>query len=232
MAISLFVYLVSFSGKFYFWGNYFFTLPQSNYFDEAGVTSEVLLFLRSFLFLEQSPLGSSQFFSEQLPLLRKTSTKQPLLENRQFFKVGTFENKDLFDGETAQNKNIFGRGTFSNQALLRSINFFRRVTFWKKLISRKCNIPHCLLFLDTYFFRVATFLKKNLLSIAATFSEELLFYNILFPKRYYFTATFPFHSYTSYLSVSNYVSSIQVGYNKSLGVLSCVSINAQSRVID
>ena len=62
MAISLFVYIVSFSGKFYFWGNYFFTLPQSNYFDEAGVTSEVLLFLRSFLFLEQSPLRSSQIF--------------------------------------------------------------------------------------------------------------------------------------------------------------------------
>ena len=40
-------------------------------------------------------------------------------------------------------------------------------------------------------------------STAATFSEYLLFYNILFQKSYYFTATVSFHSYTTYLFVSN-----------------------------
>ena len=49
-----------------------------------------------------------------------------------------------------------------------------------------------LLFLENFLFRAATFSKD------ATFSEELLFYNILFQKSYYFTATVPFHSYTTY----------------------------------
>ena len=43
--------------------------------------------------------------------------------------------------------------------------------------------------------------QKAVPSTAATFSEELLFNNILFQKRYYFTATLPFHSYTSYLFI-------------------------------
>ena len=68
---------------------------------------------------------------------------------------------------------------------------------FKKLNSRKSN----------WGFKRA-FLQKTLLSIAAIFPEELLFYNILFQKSYYFTATFPFPSYTSYLSVRNKVSSI------------------------
>ena len=60
----------------------------------------------------------------------------------------------------------------------------------------------------TYFFWRTAFLErllfqKTLPSIVATFSEELLFYNILFQKGYYFTATVPFHSCTTYLFVSN-----------------------------
>ena len=47
----------------------------------------------------------------------------------------------------------------------------------------------------TYFFWRVFFLEqllfqKTLPSIAATFSEELLFYNIFFQKSYYFLATF------------------------------------------
>ena len=40
---------------------------------------------------------------------------------------------------------------------------------------------------------------------AATFSKELLYYNILFQRRYFFTASLPFHRYTSFLSVSYYL---------------------------
>ena len=69
-------------------------------------------------------------------------------------------------------------------------------------------------------------------SIAATFPEELLFYHALFQKSYYFTATVLFRSYTSYLFVSNYVNSVPVSCSLSAGVLSCVSIIAQSRIRD
>ena len=43
-------------------------------------------------------------------------------------------------------------------------------------------------------------------SIAATFSEKLLFQNIHFQKSYYFTGALLFHSYTSYYLVINWVS--------------------------
>ena len=125
-------------------------------------------------------------FSEEALFQMKTSTKQPFLENRWFFRVRTFWSKDLFGGENVYNKNIFRRGAFSNQVILRSINFFRGVTFWNKLIFRKCNIPNCLLFLDSYFFRVLTFLKdltfhsnyffRRTNFSQRTFSKEILFY--------------------------------------------------------
>ena len=89
----------------------------------------------------------------------------------------------------------------------------------------------------TYFFWRTAFLErllfqKTLPSIAATFSEELLFYNILFQKSYYFIATVPFHSYTSYLFASNQVNSVPVKCSLSTGVFSCLSAIAQSHIID
>ena len=114
----------------------------------------MLPFLRSFLF-QNNHLFAAVIFSQYLLFQSKTFTEQPLLEKRQFFRADTFRNTDFFGGETVSNKEIFRRGPFSNEELLR--NFFRRVTFWKKLIFQKSNIPHCLLFLDSYFFRVATF---------------------------------------------------------------------------
>ena len=186
--MSLLTHVVTFSRQFYFWRNQFFTLPQSNYFDtsysfEPAVTSELLIFLKSFLF-QNIHLFVAAIFSEQLLFQRKTSTKQAFLENRWFFRICTFWSKDFFGGENVYNKNIFRRGTFSNQVLLRSINFFRRVTFWNKLIFRKCNIPNCILFLDRYFFRVLTFLKdltfhSNYFFRRTTFSKEIIFFSII-----------------------------------------------------
>ena len=110
-----------------------------------------------------------------------------------------------------------------------SINLFRKATFWKKLIFQKA------IFRITYFFWGAVFLEqllfqKTLPPIAATFSEELLFYNT-FSEELCFTATVPFHMYTSYLVVSNLVNSVPVKRSLSAGVLSCISIIAQSRII-
>ena len=74
--------------------------------------------------------------------------------------------------------------------------------------------------------------EKALPSIAVTFSEGLLFYNILFQKSYYFTVTIRFHIYTSYLFISKKVNSVPDKGSLSAGVLSCVSVIAQSRTID
>ena len=73
---------------------------------------------------------------------------------------------------------------------------------WKKQIFQKID------FRITYFFWRAVFLEqllfqKMLPSIAATFSEELIFYNMLFQKSYFFAATVPFLSHAFYLFVSN-----------------------------
>ena len=108
----------------------------------------------------------------------------------------------IFSEELLRIKISKKRATFSKQVLLHSINLLRKATFWKKLIFQKIN------FRIIYFFWRAVFLEqlllqKTLRSIVATFPEELLFYNTIFEKSYYFTTTVPFHSYTSYLFVSN-----------------------------
>ena len=64
------------------------------------------------------------------------------------------------------------------------------------------NIPHYLLFLESYLFREATF-SSDTTFYSSYFSEELLSHNILFQKSCYFTATLPLHNYTYYLSASN-----------------------------
>ena len=204
MAISFLAYVVTFSAQFYFLRNYFFTLPQSNYFDTSVTLSKQLL-LRADTFFEAVIFEAVEavVFSEQLLFQKKTSTKQPLLEKRWFFRICIFRSNYLFAGETVQNKNIFRRGTFSNQVLLRSINLFRRVTFWKKLIFWKCNIPYCLLFLDSYFFRVAAYLKyltfhNSYCFRIATFSQNIFSKEILF----YSYVSFP-PLYPSCLSASN-----------------------------
>ena len=43
---------------------------------------------------------------------------------------------------------------------LHSVNFFKRVIFWKKLIFQKSNVPYYILFLESYLFRAASFFKR------------------------------------------------------------------------
>ena len=86
---------------------------------------------------------------------------------------------------------------FQSRYFYTASTFSEKLHLGKKLIFQKSNIPHYLLFLESCHFRAAAFSKD------ATFSEELLFYNILFQKSYYFTVTIPLHSYTCYLFVSN-----------------------------
>ena len=78
---------------------------------------------------------------------------------------------------------------------LHSVNFFKRVVFWIKLIFQKSNVPYYILFLESYLFRAAfsrdaTFYSSYLLRRVAflqhIFSEELLFYSYASFSRLHF----------------------------------------------
>ena len=117
----------------------------------------------------------------------KTSTEETLLENRKFFKALTIWNSYCFGGAIVQNKDKHLRKIYFFEALLHSIDIFRRATFWKKLFFHKNNILDYLLFLESYLFREATFSKSvifyssylfrraNFLQL--TFSGELLIHS-------------------------------------------------------
>ena len=189
MGISLLAYVATFSGQFYFRGRFFFTLLQSShfgtsYFFEAAISSEHLIFLRSFFF------AAVTFFSKQLLFQGKTYFGQLPHENREFFRVVTFWNSYLFSRGIVQNKYIYRRATFSKQVLLQNISFFRKGKFWKKANFSVKQYSALATFSGELPFQSSYFLKRRYL-------------NILFQKSYQFTAALPFHNYNSYLSVSN-----------------------------
>ena len=124
---------------------------------------------------------------------------------------------------------LFGTRAILVRKLFRKKAFSEEVLFGKSLFFEKA------IFRIACFSWIATLLEwlhfwKSFLSIAANFSKELHFHNIMFQKRYYLAAALPFHSSTSYLSVSKQVTSI-VWYSKNLRVLSWVSITTRSLVI-
>ena len=176
MTISLLAYVTTILGQLYFHRSYFFTHLQCNYFGKPVTFSERVFlqnssFFRGAIFFQNSHFYETVIFSEQLIFQSETSTEQSLLEN--YYRAVTFWNSFLFGTEK----------------LLHSIKFFERPTFCEKVIFWRSNNPHYLFF------------QKTVLSITATFSKELLFHNMLFQKKYNFTATLPFHSCTSCLSV-------------------------------
>ena len=65
--------------------------------------------------------------------------------------------------------------------------------YFMNIQNTENQLPHYLLFLDSCLLEQLLF-QKTLPSIAAAFPEELLFYNILFQKSYYF-------SYYKYFSI-------------------------------
>ena len=121
------------------------------------------------LFLQSICFFLTVIFSEQLLFQGETSTEQPPLENRKFFRVATFRSSYLFGEGIVQNKDMYRRAAFLKQVPLHSINYFRRVTFWKKEnFPEKQYYP---IFLESRFFRVVTF------------SKDLIFYSSYFFRR-------------------------------------------------
>ena len=145
------------------------TTLKQQYLFGAATSSELLIFFRSFRF-QISRHFAALIFSEQLLFQDKTSTGQPLLENRWIFRVDIFQNTDLFGGETVQNEDIFRKVTFLKQVLLRSINFSEELLFGKSKFIGKA------IYRIAYFSWIATFqewllFQKALLSIRDTISQ-------------------------------------------------------------
>ena len=187
--ISLLAYVATFSVQLYFDRSYF---SLSHFFRVTTLTQQLLFwgsyffriaavfsFFRTVTFLQELFFQNSFFFGAKI------------LQSSHFLKTGS-----------SLGQLIFGTAIFSEE--LFRIKRYLKSYFFKAGTS--AQYQHAQHFRITYFFWRAAFLEqlrfqKTLPSIAAIFSEELLLYNLLFQKSYYFTATVLFHSCTSYLFI-------------------------------
>ena len=187
IATSLLAYVATFSGQLYFGRSYFFTLFQRNYFD-ITVTFLEQLFLQNSCFLllfENSHFFAGVSFSEQLLFQSETSTEQP------FRKPLTAV---VFRGSYFFRRNYLGQRYLKKNYVIKAGTSAQHQPF------QKSNIPDYLLFLESCLFRAAIF-SKDATFYSSYIFRRVIFYNILFQKSDFFTATPPFHSYTSYLFI-------------------------------
>ena len=161
MAISLLAFVAPFSGQLYFWRNYFFALLQSNSFDTTVTFSEQLFLQNRYVFwgasifrtvtsLQQSFLQNSNFF------------RAKLARSSHFLRISNSLQEALFATPTFLVEKLFRIKTFSEEVLSRTrsscaASTFSEVTFSEKAIFWKSIFPHCLHFLDSYYFRRCCF---------------------------------------------------------------------------
>ena len=176
-----------------FQDNFLLGKVTSSHFFRVTTLTQKFLFRGSFFF---KTAAFSSFF-------RTVTFSQELFLNSFFFGAKLLQSRNLLRIGSSL---LFGTAFFLEELLTR---YFCTVsTLSEKLHFGKNQVFRRAIFHITYFFWRAAILQRLLIQktlpfIAATFSEELLFYNIFFQKSYYFTAAVSFHSYTSYLFVSN-----------------------------
>ena len=129
-----------------------------------------------------------------------TSTQQLLFRSSYFFSAVPFLRRSFFRTVTYLQQSFF-----SEYLLLENRWFFRAFTFAEELLFqkanfRKSNIPHCLLFQNSYFLIVATFLKELTFLKDFTFHSNYFFQKSYFFRRdtisqlrFFFTATLPIY---------------------------------------
>ena len=183
MAISLLAH-VTFSGQLYFGRSYLevtafrvTTLTQQllflgSYFFRASACFEELLF-------QNIHFIAAVIFSQLLLFQSETSTEQPLLENRKFFRVVTFRNNYLFGGGIVWNKVSTEELLFRSRYFCTASTFSEELYFGKKLISQKRNIPHYTFFSGELPFQSGYFFKRR-----------YLLQQLPFQKRYFLTTYF------------------------------------------
>ena len=124
-----------------------------------------------YAYSKPSLFSKKLFFSEQLFFQRKTFTSSHFLDTEWKY----LEKSYIFEAVS----------TFS-----------KKLQFGRKLILQKSNIPHYLVFWRAAFLSWLLF-QKTQQFMTASFSEELLFYNVLSQKSYCFTfialATLPIY---------------------------------------
>ena len=186
--ISLLAY-ATFRGQLCFGRIYFFTLFQSSYFDKQLVFGGSCFFRTAAVF----PFYKTVTFSQELFFQNSFFSGAKILQSSQFLRIGN-----------SLRQLLFGTAFFfrRNCRALKKSYFFKARHQPEKTDFSENQFPRYLLFLESGLLEQLLF-QKTLPSIEASFSNEILFYNILFQKSYYFTATVPFHSYTSHLFVSN-----------------------------
>ena len=185
MAISLLAYVVTFSGQLYFRRSYLevtafrvTTLTQQllflgSHFFRASACFEELLF-------QNSHFIAAVIFSQQLLFQSETSTEQPLLENRKFFRVVTFRNNYLFGGGIVWNNVSTEELLFRSRYFCTASTFSEELHFGKKLISQKRNIPHYTFFSGELPFQNGYFFKR--LAFTVTLSIDHFVINLLIPE--------------------------------------------------
>ena len=135
----------------------------------------VVIFFRIATFLEQNlyrAASSSEWLILQDSYFVGTATfwMKEFVQNKDIYRTATFLKQVLlhsnhFFRADSQQKCFFKIGTSSHRDIIFVLlllllvqyfmsMFFRTVTFQKKLIFQKSNIPHYLLFLESHFFRV------------------------------------------------------------------------------
>ena len=208
MAISLLAYVVTFSGQLYFRRSYLevtafrvTTLTQQllflgSHFFRASACFEELLF-------QNSHFIAAVIFSQQLLFQSETSTEQPLLENRKFFRVVTFRNNYLFGGGIVWNKVSTEELLFRSRYFCTASTFSEELYFGKKLISQKRNIPHYTFFSGELPFQSGYFFKRRYLLQQLPFQKSCFLTTYFFRRvtisllRFLSTATLPTYQLVS-----------------------------------
>ena len=107
---------------------------------------------------------------------------------RKFFRAVAFQNSYFLDTE--------GKYLEKSYIFEAASTFSKKLHFGRKLILQKSNIPHYLVFWRAAFLSWLLF-QKTQQFMTASFSEELLFYNVFSQKSYCFTfialATLPIY---------------------------------------
>ena len=215
--ISLLAY-ATFRGQLCFGRIYFFTLFQSSYFDKQLVFGGSCFFRTAAVF----PFYKTVTFSQELFFQNSFFSGAKILQSSQFLRIGNSLRQLLFGTAFFFSEEL---PCFKKELLFQSTASTRKNRFFRKSISALPTFSGERSFRATTFSKDATFYSSFLFKrdtfLQHTFSEELLFHSYgSFPQLHLF------------LFVSNSVNSVAVKGSLSAGVLSCVCIIAQSRIID
>ena len=188
IVISLLAYVATFSGQFYFWRSYFFTLFQSNYFD-ITVTFSEQLFLQNSCFLLRSTFFRTVIFS-QLFFQNSFFFRAKILQSSHSLRIGSFLGQLLFGTTIFLAEELFRIKISTEELIFQSRYFSTASPFSGKL--HKANIS------EKQYSALPTFSGELPFQSGHVFKRCRLlqhsFQKSCFFTTYYFTATLPFHS--------------------------------------